>query len=141
MDIATMANSLEARVPFLDHQFMEFVATIPSRLKLKGAVTKYILKKASKNSSQRPFLSGGKWVWSPSFKMVQKRIKGLCLRNSIDPRTLDRGYFRRDGIERLLNDHIAARYDHSSKIWALLFLEIWFRVFIDKAGESFLHEA
>ena len=62
MDIATMANSLEARVPFLDHQFMEFVATIPSRLKLKGIRTKYILKASlSRFSPRSDFQDGGKW--------------------------------------------------------------------------------
>ena len=77
----------------------------------------------------------------PVSRWFRNELKNYVYEILLDPRTLNRGYFRRDGIERLLNDHIAARYDHSSKIWALLFLEIWFRVFIDKEGDSFLHGA
>ena len=140
MDIATMANSLEARVPFLDHQFMEFIATIPSHLKLKGTVTKYILKKAFSDFLPEPILTRRKMGFGvPVARWFRNELKDYVYEILLDPRTLNRGYFTRDGIERLLNDHIAAHYDHSSKIWALLFLEIWFRVFIDKGGESFSH--
>lgn len=62
MDIATMANSLEARVPFLDHELMEFVAGIPSHLKLKGSMTKFILKKTFSNLLPRAILKERKWV-------------------------------------------------------------------------------
>ena len=143
MDIATMANSLEARVPFLDHQFMEFVAGIPSQLKLKGSkVTKFILKKAFTDFLPDAIFKRRKMGFGvPVSRWFRNELKDYVYEILLDPRTLNRGYFRRDGIERLLNDHIAARYDHSSKIWALLFLEIWFRVFIDKEGDSFLHGA
>ncbi len=71
MDIATMANSLEARVPFLDHQFMEFIATIPSHLKLKRTVTKYILKQAFSDFLPQGYSDTREnGVWSSSFKMV-----------------------------------------------------------------------
>jgi asparagine synthase (glutamine-hydrolysing) len=140
MDIATMANSLEARVPFLDHQFMEFIATIPSHLKLKRTVTKYILKQAFSDFLPQPILTRGKMGFGvPVSRWFRNELKDYVYEILLDSRTLNRGYFRRDGIERLLNDHTAARYDHSSKIWALLFLEIWFRVFIDKEGDSSLH--
>jgi asparagine synthase (glutamine-hydrolysing) len=140
VDIATMANSLEARVPFLDHQFMEFIATIPSHLKLKRTVTKYILKQAFSDFLPQPILTRGKMGFGvPVSRWFRNELKDYVYEILLDSRTLNRGYFRRDGIERLLNDHIAARYDHSSKIWALLFLEIWFRVFIDKEGDSSLH--
>jgi asparagine synthase (glutamine-hydrolysing) len=77
----------------------------------------------------------------PISRWFRNELKDYVYDVLLDPRTLNRGYFRRGGLQRLLNDHIALRYDHSSKIWALLFLEIWFRVFIDKEGESFLHGA
>jgi asparagine synthase (glutamine-hydrolysing) len=142
MDIATMANSLEARVPFLDHQFMEFVAGIPSHLKLKGSKTKSILKTAFKDFLPATILNRKKMGFGvPVSRWFRNELKDYVYDILLDPRTLKRGYFRREGVQRLLNDHIALRYDHSSKIWALLFLEIWFRVFIDKEGESFLHGA
>jgi len=75
----------------------------------------------------------------PVSRWFRNELKDYVYDILLDPRTLNRGYFRKDGIEHLLNDHMAARYDHSSKIWALLFLEIWFRVFIDNEGDSSLH--
>jgi asparagine synthase (glutamine-hydrolysing) len=142
MDIATMANSLEARVPFLDHKLMEFVAGIPSQLKLKGSKTKYILKAAFKDFLPDNVFKRRKMGFGvPISRWFRKELKDYIYEILLDPRTLNRGYFRREGIERLLNEHIALRYDHSAKIWALLFLEVWFRVFIDKEGDSFLYGA
>jgi asparagine synthase (glutamine-hydrolysing) len=77
----------------------------------------------------------------PVSRWFRNELKDYVYDILLDPRTLKRGYFRREGVERLLDDHIALRYDHSSKIWALLFLEIWFRVFIDREGDSFLYGA
>jgi asparagine synthase (glutamine-hydrolysing) len=142
MDIATMANSLEARVPFLDHQLMEFIATVPSHLKLKRTISKYILKQAFSDFLPQPILTRGKMGFGvPVSRWFRNELKDYVYDILLDPRTLNRGYFRRDGVERLINDHLAARYDHSSKIWALLFLEIWFRVFIDREGDSLSYAA
>jgi asparagine synthase (glutamine-hydrolysing) len=141
MDIATMANSLEARVPFLDHKFMEFVASIPSHLKLKGSKTKFILKAAFKDFLPDSIFNRKKMGFGvPVSRWFRNELKDYVYEILLEPRTLNRGYFRREGVERLLNDHIELRYDHSSKIWALLFLEMWFRVFIDKGEDSFLYE-
>jgi asparagine synthase (glutamine-hydrolysing) len=142
VDIATMANSLEARVPFLDHKFMELVAGIPSQLKLKGSESKFILKKTFKDLLPEAISKRKKMGFGvPLSKWFRKELKDYTYEVLLDHKTLNRGYFRREGIERLLNDHIALRYDHAAKIWALLFLEMWFRVFIDTEGESFLHGA
>ncbi len=136
MDIATMANSLEARVPFLDHQLMEFVATIPSNLKLRGTVAKYILKQSYKDFLPEAIFKRRKMGFGvPVSRWFRNELKDYIYEILLDRRTLDRGYFKREGVERLLNDHIALRYDHSARIWALLFLEVWFRVFSDREGD------
>ncbi len=141
MDIATMANSLEARVPFLDHQFMEFIATIPPRLKLKGVAAKYILKEAFKDFLPNAIFKRKKMGFAvPVSRWFRNELKNHVYEVLLDSRTLNRGYFKKQGIERLLGDHMKLRYDHSAKIWALLFLEMWFRVFIDKEGDFLLHE-
>jgi len=141
MDIATMANSLEARVPFLDHKFIELVGEIPSHLKLRGTESKFILKKAFKDFLPGAILKRKKMGFGvPLSKWFRNELKDYTYQILLDRKTLNRGYFKREGIERLLNDHLALHYDHSSRIWALLFLEMWFRVFIDKEGDSFLHE-
>jgi asparagine synthase (glutamine-hydrolysing) len=142
MDIATMANSLEARVPFLDHQFIEEVAGIPSHLKLKGSKTKFILKKAFSDFLPEAILKRRKMGFGvPVSRWFKKELKEYVYEILMDSRTLNRGYFKREGIERLLDEHITSRYDHSAKIWALLILEIWFRVFMDKEGDFGSHGA
>lgn len=142
MDIATMANSLEARAPFLDHKFMELAAGIPSHLKLKGSMTKFILKKAFSDLLPEAILKRKKMGFAvPVSRWFKKELKEYVYEILMDSRTLNRGYFRREGIERLLDEHIASRYDHSAKIWALLILEIWFRVFMDKEGDFGSHGA
>ena len=142
MDIATMANSLEARIPFLDHKFMEFVASIPSRLKLKGSKTKFILKAAFRDFLPDTIFKRRKMGFGvPVSRWFRNELKDYIYEILLDRRTLNRGYFRREGVERLLNDHVALRYDHSARIWALLFLEMWCRVFIDKEGDFILNEA
>jgi asparagine synthase (glutamine-hydrolysing) len=142
VDIATMANSLEARVPFLDHKFMELVAGIPSQLKLKGKKTKFILKEAFRDLLPHPILKRKKMGFGvPVSRWFRNELRDYIYEILLDSRTLNRGYFKREGIERLLNDHIALRYDHSAKIWALLFLEIWFRVFMDGEGDYFSRAA
>jgi asparagine synthase (glutamine-hydrolysing) len=139
MDIATMANSLEARVPFLDHQFMEFIATVPPRLKLKGTITKYILKQSFSDFLPPSILNRKKMGFGvPVARWFRKELKNYVYEVLLDSQTLNRGYFKKEGIERLLDEHVALRNDHSSKIWALLFLEVWFRVFMDGEGDSLL---
>jgi len=142
MDIATMANSLEARVPFLDHKFMELVGEIPVHLKLRGTESKFILKKAFKDLLPEAIFKRKKMGFGvPLSKWFRNELKEYVYEVLLDHKTLNRGYFRREGIERLLDDHISLRYDHSIRIWALLFLEIWFRVFIDRVGDNALHTA
>jgi asparagine synthase (glutamine-hydrolysing) len=136
MDIATMANSLEARVPFLDHEFMEFVAGIPSHFKLKDSRTKFILKKAYSDFLPPAILKRKKMGFGvPISKWLRKELKDYVYDVLLDRRTLNRGYFEKEGIERLLEEHLSQRYDHSAKIWSLLFLEIWFRIFMDQESD------
>ncbi len=142
MDIATMANSLEARVPFLDHKFMELVAKVPSRLKLKGTKSKFILKAAFRDHLPDVIFNRKKMGFGvPISKWFRNELREYAYEILLDRRTLTRGYFKKQGIERLLNDHMGLRYDHSIRIWALLFLEIWFRVFIDREGDFALHQS
>ncbi len=134
-DIATMANSLEARIPFLDHKFMELVTEIPPHLKLKGFRTKFILKTAFQDLLPDPIVKRKKMGFAvPLSRWFKNELKDSIYEILLDRRTLNRGYFRKEGVERLLSDHIALRYDHSARIWALLFLEVWFRVFMDGEG-------
>jgi asparagine synthase (glutamine-hydrolysing) len=138
VDIATMANSLEARVPFLDHKFMEFIASIPPRLKLKGSKTKFILKAAFKDFLPEAIFNRKKMGFGvPVSRWFRNELKDYVYGILLDSKSLNRGYFTPEGIRRLLEDHANQRNDNSAKIWALLILEIWFRVFMDREGDFF----
>ena len=133
VDIATMANSLEARIPFLDHKFMELIAQIPSELKLNRRGSKFILKKAFEDLLPGPILKRSKMGFGvPISRWFAKELKDYIREILLDPKTLNRGYFKKEGIVQLLNEHIELRYNHSARIWALLVLELWFRLFVDK---------
>ena len=71
----------------------------------------------------------------PISRWIRKDLKNYVYDVLLDRKALQRGYFRKEGIERLLKEHLSLRYDHSAKIWSLLFLEIWFRIFMDQEGD------
>jgi len=132
VDRMTMATSLEARVPLLDHELIEFVQTIPAQLKLKGTETKYIFKKAMEGIVPDEILYRekqgfgvpiGDWINS----QLKDRIHGILS----EKRTLERGYFEPKYIKILLDEHTKNRRDHSHSLWILWMLELWHRRFVD----------
>lgn len=134
VDIASMANSLEARSPFLDHKLMEFAASLPADLKLRGIQTKYILKKAFKPLLPKEILYRKKMGFGvPLHRWFRQELKTVAYEILLDKRTTSRGYFKKDAVRLLLDEHVALRADHSYRIWALLYLELWHRMFIDKS--------
>lgn len=133
VDIATMAHSLEARIPFTDHIFIEKIAQIPFKYKLRGLKLKFILKKAFSDFLPETIIKRKKMGFGvPISKWLRKDLKDYVFEILLSSWTIKRGYFKEEGIKKLLEDHISMRYDNSAKIWSLLFLETWFRVFIDK---------
>ena len=131
-DIATMAHSLEARSPFLDHKFMEFAATIPYDLKLHNFSNKYILKQAFKNSLPRQIIRRKKQGFGlPIGQWYRGKLKDYTMGILFDPLTLNRGYFRKESVQRIIDEHMQHKVDNGYKIGSLLMLELWHREFID----------
>ena len=134
VDIASMAHSLEARAPMLDHHFLEFAARIPPDLKLKnGRESKYIFKKAAE-----PFLPG-EIIYRPKMGFgvptdhwFRGELKDLVHDTLLSPRAVGRGYFRRDTLERMIREHQNSERNWQYVIWNLLMLELWHQMFIDK---------
>jgi asparagine synthase (glutamine-hydrolysing) len=134
VDIASMANSLEARSPFLDQKVMEFAASLPANLKLRGMQTKFILKKAFESLLPKEILYRKKMGFGvPLYRWFRQDLKDIMYEVLLAKKTIERGYFQQDAVRQILDDHVAMRADHSYRIWALLFLELWHRVFIDKS--------
>lgn len=139
MDVATMAHSLEARSPLLDQEVMEFAARLPEWMKLRGWTGKYILRKLAARILPSEILSRPKMGFGvPIGRWFQNDLKDSLYGILLDPKSLRRGYFKKEGLLRLLDEHIQKRRDHSFKLWALLNLELWHRMFIDEKTTSFL---
>lgn len=132
VDVASMANSLEARSPFLDHEFMEFVARIPSEMKLKGRSTKHILKQALRGILPDEVLFREKMGFGvPLDFWFRNELKDMAYDTLLDKRAMGRGYFRKEYIQKMLDEHVAGKWNWQYHIYNLLMLELWHRQFID----------
>jgi asparagine synthase (glutamine-hydrolysing) len=132
MDIATMANSLEARSPFLDHKVMEFAARLPIDFKMRGMTLKYLLKKVARPLLPPGLLDRRKMGFGvPVGNWMRNELRPLIDDVLLSPRALNRGYFHADSIRRLVREHTARIRDHASRLWALLWLEMWHQEFLD----------
>jgi asparagine synthase (glutamine-hydrolysing) len=136
VDIASMAHSLEARSPFLDHEFMEFAATIPSELKVRGRTKKYILKQALQGILPEQILHRPKMGFGvPIDHWLRHELRDLAYETLLGSRCLARGYFHREVLQRLLDEHTRGRAHWQYLLWTLLMLELWHRTYIDSDGE------
>jgi len=136
-DRMTMANSLEARCPFLDHRLLEFACAIPSELKLKGMTTKYILKRALQDIVPRQIIRRKKHGFGvPVGRWFRTSLKRYLHETLLSPQALRRGYFHEAALRRLIDEHQSGKRDHGHRLWSLLTFEIWQRIFIDGEKSS-----
>jgi asparagine synthase (glutamine-hydrolysing) len=132
MDIATMASSLEARSPFLDHKVMEFAARLPSRYKLRGGVLKYLLRKVARTLLPSQVLDRRKMGFGiPVGSWMRGELLPMLNDVLFSPEALGRGYLRPEAVRRLVRDHTAGTRDHTYQLWSLLWLELWHREFLE----------
>lgn len=138
-DQMSMAASIESRVPFLDHRLVEFASTIPARYSVNGLSGKAILKSAAEDLLPRSIIHRTKmgfptpwahWMAGKALDDVEQKL--------LNSRSLDRHLFKTEAIQHLFTEHRARRRDHGNRIWRLLNLEIWQRIFLDgeKSWES-----
>ncbi len=133
VDRTSMLNSLETRVPLLDHEVLEFAATIPAELKMQGYERKYILKKTMEGLVPDEILYRRKMGFGvPLRHWFRKELHDYAKEVLLDRRTSQRGLFNRACIESILNNHQRGMRDFSAKIWALLFFEEWYRCYLDR---------
>ena len=129
VDIASMANSLEGRSPFLDHEFMELVYRMPGEWKLKGLKGhKWLLKRAfadklPKSISKRPKMGFG----IPLGPWFRGKLKRYWEETVLSPEALSRGYFNKAALTTMWDQHQSGKRDHGYRLWALLMLELWHR--------------
>lgn len=133
MDIASMANSLETRSPFLDHEFVELTSSFPDSWKLNGLThSKYILDAALKGWVPNSVLTKKKQGFAiPMSEWFRGKLRPYLESMVLSEKALKRGLFQKSGIERMIAETASSRKDHSYALWALLMLEHWFQVYID----------
>jgi asparagine synthase (glutamine-hydrolysing) len=137
VDVASMANSLEARSPFLDHEFMEFAAQVPAGLKLKGRATKYILKEALRGILPDEVLFRKKMGFGvPIDHWFRGELKEMAYDTLLGETCIGRGFLRKEYIRRILDEHVSGGWNWHNHIFNLLMLELWHQAFID-AGHSY----
>jgi asparagine synthase (glutamine-hydrolysing) len=133
VDIAAMANSLEGRSPFLDHKLMEFAAGLPPSCKIKGALKKYIVKKAFSGKLPGGILGRKKMGFGmPIGRWFRGELKDYLRDNLLSRSSLGRGYFEPGMVRSMVDSHIEGKRDLSFQLWAMLMLELWHKKFIDE---------
>jgi asparagine synthase (glutamine-hydrolysing) len=132
VDIAAMAHGLEGRSPLLDHEFMEFAASLPSDLKLRGESTKYLLKRAVRSLLPAEIIDRPKKGFSvPLDAWFRNELRELAGDLLLDGRLARRGYFRMPVVRRLLEEHWRGTASWQNQLWTMAMLESWHRMFID----------
>ena len=133
MDRATMASSLEARSPLLDHVLMEYVASLPPTFKLSGGQKKRIFKAALRGDVPDAILDRPKMGFgAPISSWFRNELREMAQDLLLSPRAVQRAYFRPAVVGRLLDEHISGQADHGEDLWDLLVLEVWHQTFIDR---------
>jgi asparagine synthase (glutamine-hydrolysing) len=131
-DKITMANSVELRVPFLDHKILEFAASLPPHHKLNGREGKYILKRAIADRVPQSILQRPKTGFPVPYEgWIRKELKTFISDILLDRRTQQRGYFAPGVYEKLIAEN-SRHGTFPKEIFSLLVLELWHRAFLDK---------
>ena len=132
VDRASMAVSLEARVPLLDHKLIEFVTRIPAGMKMAGLETKHVFKQAISDLIPAEILNRPKQGFGvPIQQWINRQLRDRIRDTLSDPKTQQRGYVSQSHVKVLLSEHENGRRDHSMALWSLLMLELWHRNFVD----------
>jgi asparagine synthase (glutamine-hydrolysing) len=132
VDIASMAVSLEARSPFLDHKVIEFAAGLPENLKLKGAENKHLLKRAAARIVPPEVLYRRKMGFGvPVGKWMRGEMKNFVREILLGEKAQKRGFFAPQAVRQLVEQHASGEKDFTQQLWTLLMLELWFERFID----------
>jgi asparagine synthase (glutamine-hydrolysing) len=140
-DKMTMANSVELRVPFLDHKVLEFAARLPRNQKVRGWAMKYMAKRALKNHVPKEILDRQKMGFPVPYQFwFRNSLRSWASEILLDEKTLSRGYFKRGAIEQMMKQDLGDPV-RSREIFSLVVLELWHRAFIDNAFKPSLDSA
>jgi len=133
VDRMSMLTSLEVRVPILDHVFLEWATSLTPEWKMRGGKQKYMLKKlAQRVGVPREVLDRPKQGFAlPLVHWTRHDLRDMIMSVLLEPRTLQRGYFKPEAVRQLLDEHFRQRRNHSGRIWRLLAFELWHRNYLE----------
>ncbi|MHB1952042.1 MAG: asparagine synthase-related protein, partial [Acidiferrobacteraceae bacterium] len=139
-DRMSMAASVEARVPFLDHKLAEFAGRLPRRLRVRGLKSKVLLKRLAERYLPNEVIYRRKVGFTvPLTRWFAGPLAGLLRDALLSERAFARGYFRPTAVRRLIDEHTAGQVDHEQALWLLLTLELWHRLYVDDDGSQEAH--
>jgi asparagine synthase (glutamine-hydrolysing) len=137
VDIASMACSLEARSPFLDSDLFQFAASLPIEFKIHNGQTKVLIREYFRDKLPASILTRSKMGFSSPIRFWFRKKFRFLEDTLLSKDCLNRGYFREESIRNLIRRHSSGAFDYSYKLYALLVLEIWHQLFVDrKAGAT-----
>jgi asparagine synthase (glutamine-hydrolysing) len=129
-DRMTMAASIEARVPFLDHRLAEFVSTLPDALRVRGLSTKWVLREAGRQLIPKRIRKRPKVGFRvPVNEWFRGEMRGFLLDHLAGSGSLTRPYYNAGVLDRVMEEHLKGRQNHEKLLWMLLNLEIWHRTY------------
>ena len=133
-DRVTAAASLELRAPFLDHRVAEYVSALPDAARVRGWSTKWILRKADERLIAQAGIDAGVKPRKAGFRialadLMRGEMRELVIEHLRGPGCLTRAYYDGAVLDRMLDEHLAARKNHEETLWTLLNLEIWHRTY------------
>lgn len=132
-DRMAMAKSLEVRSPFLDYRMAEFALRVPGSMKLRPGETKWVFKRAVAPLLGDRLTYRKKQMFTvPIGEWLRQQLTGYCREMLLDGRLASRGIVAMGPVERMIGEHVAAAANHTRQLRALISLEIWFRIFIDR---------
>ncbi|HXC40286.1 MAG TPA: asparagine synthase C-terminal domain-containing protein, partial [Burkholderiales bacterium] len=129
-DRMTMAASIEARVPFLDHKLASCVSALPDRYRVRGLKTKWVLREAAKSLIPRSILNRPKVGFKvPVSLWFREGLRDFLMEHLGAGSSTTRAYYAPQVLDRILDEHLQGRHNHEKLLWSLLNLEIWHRQF------------
>jgi asparagine synthase (glutamine-hydrolysing) len=141
VDRMSMAHSIEIRSPLLDHRVVEFAAALPANLKLRNRELKYILRQVAKRYLPAELVRRPKQGFGfPLGSWMRQELRPLVIGLLGQSRFVERGLFDRDFIREITDEHISGQRDHSYRLWALLNLELWYRINFERETPESLAE-
>ena len=140
-DRMTMAHSLEGRSPLIDYKVVEYAASLPADMKLKGKTLKYMLKQVARRYLSSELIDRSKQGFGfPIARWLRTDLRHFLKNLFAESRFVELGLFDPSAIQELLDEHLEGKSDHNFRLWILLNLEIWYRIHFERKSIEEMHE-